>query len=274
LGAGEKDKNREGGAHLSQQEGGQRLIQAVQRAIDILECFDSPDMELPLGELSSKVDLNKSTAHGILATLVHNGYIYQNPETGRYKLGPRFLEKSLQMLGKMSVYQTVHPHLVRITEEYQQTSHLFLYVNEILFCADKVEAAPFVVLSSRIGCQLPFHATASGKVVLANVQHDTSQRILSELQFTRFTPKTICSKDVLMANLFAVRVKGYGVEDEEIEMGTYSIAVPIWNYQGLLGTISVSGMKNRMITIEDDIIRDLMEAAASISREFGYIVPT
>lgn len=247
-----------------------RPIQSVQRAIDILECFDSPETKLSLGQLSSKVKLNKSTVHGILATLVYNGYAQQDRETSKYRLGPRLLEKSLQMLGSISIYETVHPHLVEITEHYQHTSHLFLYINQILFCADKVEAAPFAVFSSSIGCQLPIHATASGKIVLANVQRDALKKLLNQIQFIRYTPNTICCRDTLLASLCEVRAQGYAIEDEEIEIQTYSIAVPIWNYQGFLGTISVSGMKNKMTPMRDDIVKDLKQVAVMVSRQLGY----
>ena len=78
-----------------------------------------------------------------------------------------------------------------------------------------------------------------------------------------------------MANLFAVRVKEYGVEDEEIEMGTYSIAVPIWNYKDCARHYQRFWNENRMIiTIEDDIIRIDLWRQPPQFREFGYIVPT
>ena len=255
---------------MSQVKNKPRIIQAVQRAIDILECFESLDTELPLGELSNKVDLNKSTTHGLLATLIYNGYMYQNPETGGYKLGPRFFEKGLQMLGKMNIYQTVRPHLMSISHKYQLTTHLFLYVNQILFCADKVETESFVVLSSRIGHRHPLHASASGKVVLANLESNALNAVIKDIKFTCFTPKTISSSEELLKVLPHIRTQGYALEDEEIEEGVYSIAAPVWGYRGLLGTISISGMRNHMLPIEKHVVEDLIKSATAVSREFGH----
>ena len=247
-----------------------RIIQAVQRAIEILECFDSLDMELQLGELSKKVNLNKSTAHGILATLIYHDYVHQNPETGAYKLGPKILEKGLQMLGQMNTYQVVRPHLLNIAKKYRQTTHLFLYVNGVLFCADKVETASFVVLSSRIGHRHPLHASASGKVILANLDRSSLNAVIENIKFTRFTAKTISSPKELLDTLPDIQARGYALEDEEIEEGIYSAAVPIWSYQGLLGTISISGLRNHMLSIKEEVVRDLIESAELASREFGH----
>lgn len=73
-----------------QQQKNSRSIQSVQRAIDIINCFDGIGTELSLGEISTKLNLNKSTVHGILSTLHQNNFVRQTP-TGRYTLGGYFL---------------------------------------------------------------------------------------------------------------------------------------------------------------------------------------
>ena len=51
------------------------LIQSIQRAIDILDCFDNNNPELSLAEITKKVNLHKSTVYGIVNTLYFNDYL-------------------------------------------------------------------------------------------------------------------------------------------------------------------------------------------------------
>ena len=69
-----------------------RVIQSVQRALDIIECFDQLNRELSLGEISEKLGLNKSTVHGIIKPYI-NEYIDQNISNGKYLLSPKLLGK-------------------------------------------------------------------------------------------------------------------------------------------------------------------------------------
>ena len=72
-----------------------KIIQSVQRAIDILNCFDDLNTALTLGQISERLALNKSTVHGILNTLHCNDFVRQIP-TGQYMLGPAMLGRHHQ----------------------------------------------------------------------------------------------------------------------------------------------------------------------------------
>ena len=70
-----------------------KTIQSVQRAIDILNCFDAQTPALSLGEISARLQLNKATVHGLLNTLHNNGYVCQNSR-GEYLLGSALFSKA------------------------------------------------------------------------------------------------------------------------------------------------------------------------------------
>lgn len=157
---------------------------------------------------------------------------------------------------------TCLPDLFLVQSSEQSTKHCSW---SELYCADKVEAGSFVIISSRVGSRLPFHATASGKVVLAHLSDSDLRVTLDNLEYTVFTPRTLSSRVAVEESLPAIRKQGYAIEDEEVEIGAYSIAVPIYNCGALIGTISVSGPKNKMLAIKDEVIRDLVETASAVS---------
>ncbi|MAJ60737.1 MAG: IclR family transcriptional regulator, partial [bacterium TMED88] len=57
----------------------------------MLEAFYA-DSELGVSELSRRLNLHKNNVFRLLATLEQAGYIEQNGETDRYRLGTRCLE--------------------------------------------------------------------------------------------------------------------------------------------------------------------------------------
>jgi IclR family transcriptional regulator, KDG regulon repressor len=65
----------------------ERLIQSIERAADVLELFLTNGPELSVKEISDKLQLSKSTVHGMIKTLEHRGYLQQNPEDLKYRLG-------------------------------------------------------------------------------------------------------------------------------------------------------------------------------------------
>lgn len=91
----------------------------------------------------------------------------------------------------------------------------------------KVESpSNYFIISSRAGSKLPMHASASGKVFLANMSSEELEEFLDKYKFTKLTDNTITNKKQLMKCLQEIRNQGYSIENEEIEEGAYSIAPP------------------------------------------------
>lgn len=249
-----------------------RLIQSVKRALDIINCFDSLHTQLSLTEISEKLDLNISTVYGIINTLSAYSYIEKNPNNGKYRLGLEFLLKANLVSQSLDLKEIGHPYLTELTRKHHETSHLYVYQQEQIFCVDKVESPNnYFIVSSRAGSKLPMHASASGKVFLAHMSEPELNNYFQNHKLTRLTDKTITDKKKLTACLQDIRTKGYGIEDEEIEEGAYSIAAPVKDAAGqTVGTVSVIGSLARIKDNEEAIVGDLMEAARSISSQFGF----
>ena len=51
------------------------------------------------------------------------------------------------------------------------------------------------------------------------------------------TEKTLVTREALLADLRLVRMRGYAVDNEEIEKGLRCIGAPVWNYSTKLGAV-------------------------------------
>ncbi|MHB8061304.1 MAG: IclR family transcriptional regulator [Ruminiclostridium sp.] len=250
----------------------QRLIQSVERAAKIIDCFDSLNIQLSLSEISQRINLNISTVHGIINTLVACSYIDKNTDNGKYKLGIKFLLKGIVVSESLDLKEVGHPYLIELTKKYNQTSHLYIYLNKEIYCVDKVESPnSYLIMSSKAGGSLPMHAAASGKVILANLPSEELNNYLINYDFVKITNKTIVDKQKFMEDLKKTRDQGFGIEDEEIEIGACSISAPIRDSKNhVFGTISIVGPIARIKENEQQIYNDLLKAAYSISNAFGY----
>lgn len=250
----------------------QRMIQSLQRAIDIIDVFDSANTELSLHEISQKVGLNKTTVFGLLKTLLANSYINQNQAGGKYRLGIKFLEKGSLVSEGLDLRMICRPYLYALTGKYREASHLCLYQQGEVYIIDKVEAPDaYLIMSSKIGRMVPFHATASGKMVLAYLNKNKANSILAAIELERFTDKTITEVDLLKKALALIREQGYSLEEEEIEKSAYSIAAPIFNHLGrITGSISLSGPTIRIKDNQEEIIQELLHISKIISGELGF----
>ena len=78
-------------------------IQSVQRALSILELFSYARPDLSLAEISQELGLAKATAHNLIRTLEGKGFLSQDLQTRRYRLGSRLLALGAIMSGTLEL---------------------------------------------------------------------------------------------------------------------------------------------------------------------------
>jgi IclR family transcriptional regulator, KDG regulon repressor len=62
-------------------------VRAVERALDILLCFNAEEPIQSLSRIAESVHLSKPTVHRLLATLEKKQFIAKDQATSRYRLG-------------------------------------------------------------------------------------------------------------------------------------------------------------------------------------------
>ena len=95
--------------------------QSLQRAVAILREFSESDPALTVSEVSRRLDLHKSTVSRILATLLEEGLVWHNAETGRYSLGMGLVEMAGVALGQIDVRAAAMPHMADLVAELDET---------------------------------------------------------------------------------------------------------------------------------------------------------
>lgn len=242
-------------------------IQSLERAFAILELFAGGKKELSLGEISQRLGVGKSTCFGLANTLCNLGYLNRDEGRKAYRLGLKILSLASSVQENSILAQIVHPHLVKITKAFGETTHSAVGEENGVVYIDKVEADGSIVINSRIGVKNDLHCTGVGKCILA-WQPEEYLRELYAKPVKAHTKKTITDLRRMRRELTAVREFGYAVDDEEFETGLVCYAVPIFDKTGVTAAISISGPASRMLGAKrDEMVRKLGTSAGEISKE-------
>ena len=248
-------------------------IQSLERAFSILELFlDSSLKERSLKDISISLDLNKSTAFGLVNTLANLGYLQQNEENQKYSLGLKLLSLTNAIPIQSIVSRIVHPYLVKISQKYGETSHCAAVNNNTLIYLDKIEKAGSASINTDRGTQNYLHCTGLGKVLLAHLPEEKAEIILNS-ELKALTYNTITSPAALRKELEWIRKNGYAIDNEEISIGITCYAVPIFSSSDTAPfAISVSGITSRVQNAaKNGLLEDLKSIAREISENaFGY----
>ncbi|NOV00391.1 IclR family transcriptional regulator [Paenibacillus planticolens] len=234
-------------------------VPAIERAHLILKEISLQPGRLKLIDLSRSLNINKSSMYSLLLTLENLGWVEKDAgET--YRLG-----RELSRLGHAAVQQqrnlneSFHKEAsltkLRLGESLQLAR---LDSSEVLYLA-KEEAPTPVRLASGPGTRLPAHATALGKVMLADLSDEELDMLyrIEQEPFPPLTVHSITSLQALKNNLAQIRQQGFALDLEEAVLGFSCAAAPIRNSEGkVIAAVSCSMMspqweQKKQICIEE-----------------------
>jgi DNA-binding IclR family transcriptional regulator len=194
------------------------------RALRILAAFDVDHPRLALTSLSRRSGLPLSTTHRLVGELEEWGAVEREPD-GAYVIGRRLWELSLLAPVHRELSEVAVPYLEDVYVATRQNVHLAVRDGLHSRYVERIHGRTSVPLSSRIGGLLPLHATAAGKVLLADAEPAVVEAALREPE--RLTATTITDPHRLRQVLAEVRHRGYAHSWGEATPATWSVAVPV-----------------------------------------------
>lgn len=248
-----------------------KIIGSVQRALDILDLFETQVVELGTTEIARSLDLPKSTIAGLVHTLVLNGYLAQRSETRKYHLGFKLAERAGVLLSQFDLRKISAPVLAALRDETNESVNLGMRDEDYVVYIERMHGRNMLGMHSEIGKRELVHSTALGKAMLAFSPKHVLTNFLKTYSFEPVTPYTIIDPEVFLNELKHIYQHGYAVDDQENELGGRCVAAPIFDYTGeVIAAVSISVPLQR---IPDNLLeifgRRVKAAAAEISRSLG-----
>ena len=174
---------------------GTSTSQSLERGLAILSSFNSDRPLIGVSELSRELELSRSTAHRYIATLAQLGYLQQDPDSKRYRLGPKVLDLGFSAINSMDVREISAPHLRQLSDETGHTVNLaILDGTDVVYIERCRTARPGqreIDLNLHVGARLPAYCTAMGKAILAFVPEERREEIIARIDFAPRGPNTL-----------------------------------------------------------------------------------
>jgi DNA-binding IclR family transcriptional regulator len=246
-------------------------IQSLERAAAILRLLAGRERRLGLSDVASSLGLAKGTAHGILRTLQQEGFVEQEPASGKYQLGAELLR-----LGNS--YLDVHELRARAlvwTDDLARSSGEAAYLGVLHQQGVLVVHHVFRPDDSRqvleVGAMQPLHSTALGKVLCAfdPVAHSE----VAEAERAPLTARTVTAAADFEAVLELTRARGWGADLEETWEGVASVAAPVYDRRRMpVGAVGVTGAVERVCDadgIRSRLVAAVRDCARAVSRDLG-----
>jgi len=244
-------------------------VPALERGLLILEHLAQSRRGVTLSQLTSKLQLPRSTGHALLLTYQRCGYVQRDRETGRYRLGSRLHTLANMALAGHTLRSHCSSYLHRLMQETHATVHLAVMENGEVILIDRVEPNGNVRLATWVGKRMGLHCTAVGKAIIAHLPPGVLDELIQRQGLMRYNENTISSVRKLRAACEQIRQLGYAVDDEEEEIGVRCIGAPIYNDKGeVVAAISISGAKAQIedIPVRAEVVK---RTAALLSQHIG-----
>ncbi|WP_309119759.1 IclR family transcriptional regulator [Paenibacillus sp.] len=229
-------------------------VKSLFRALKIMDCFSLEKPEWGITELSQHLGFYKSNVSNIVTTFVKAGYLEQNEDNGKYRLGFKILQLGNIISSNISFRKLMIPYMQEIADKVNEIVYLAVpYEGEVIYldaCLPKNQLST----RSMLGVKAPLHCTGTGKAMLSVLPEETVSDVISR-GLKKFTDNTITNAELLLQELAETRERGYSLDRMEHEYGIKCIGMPILNKRKqLIAAISVSGPSLRF---DEEKIREL-----------------
>jgi IclR family transcriptional regulator, KDG regulon repressor len=205
------------------------LLQSLDNALDLLELLAKADRDLSLTEIASNLGVNKPKAFRVLRTLTERGYLSQNRETKRYRLGVRVWELGAAARRRLAIREWALPHMRALAQLTGELVTVNIYDHGDVITLERTDGPRFVAVVEPVGFRLPALPTAAGKVLLAFQPLEEIERVCRE-PLLSVTPRTITSPDEVLEELERVRLRGFAITRGELDLERCAMSVPILDF--------------------------------------------
>jgi DNA-binding IclR family transcriptional regulator len=247
-------------------------VRSVGTALDVLEAVAFSGEELGVTQIAERLQLTKGSVHRHLHTLVERGYLSQNQVTTHYAIGIKS-----RLLARLAP----DPGIAGLAEGPMRELRDRDGHSVVLSCMASGGALVMLTIAGtatieigvRPGSELPFHASAQGKVMLAYSPRPTQERILAASR-ARLTPHTMIHLAAIEDDLARIVRRGYGTAPEEAMLGINAVAAPIFDdHDACIATVALVGSIQFLpANPSAALIKSLKACAHDVSRKLGHSV--
>lgn len=216
------------------------------RIFSLLELIAAKDEFVSLQGLVSETGTPKPTLHRMLQQLESAELLVRQSDGRHYGTGRRLRDLAENILLNATQYGATHAALRGLVDEIGESCNLTALSGDEVIYLDRIETSEPLRFYLRPGSRVPAHASASGKMILAQMTRRQRHKLLENAPLRPCTPNTITDLQALEEELERTAARGWALDDEEFLPGLVCVAMPI---------PSARGRSNRCVAVQAPIMR-------------------
>jgi IclR family transcriptional regulator, acetate operon repressor len=244
---------------------------ALQKAMAILEVIAGETHSIGIPDIAARLNLPRQTVHRMVRQMLEERLLNIDISRERYGIGPRTEELSADVLYSTFRRGPVHAILEELVQTIGETCNIGVLKRHEVIYLDRIETTKKLRVQMAEGDRIPAHASAIGKVLIANLPANGRRRFIASAPLARYTAATIIDAKPLAAEINSIRKQGFALSNAEYIEGLVAAAVPIIVEDGrVMAAISVNAPTARM-TLKDieTHIPDIQSAVKKIQRIYA-----
>lgn len=244
-------------------------MQLVIRTLSLLKTIGTADQPLSVTTLSKSLDIPIPTVHRLITVMVEEGFVVKDAASRRYARGPELgallIREKTSQLAELSL-----PVLESLHRRFNESVFVSQFRGDTVRCVHGIESSHPLRLNVTPGSTLPWHASASSRIILAQLINSARDEIIASHQFKRYTDNTPTTLGELQTKLDNARTQGFDICDDEFESQAWAVAAPILTKDGVIGSITMSAPGGRLSASSDRkrAIEAICESAQQLSESF------
>ena len=222
-------------------------VQSLGRAFAILEEVARHREGIGLADLSKLVGLHNSTTFHLAKTMVSLGYIRQERDSKRYRVGRPLFALAASALDEIEMVNLATPMLEDLSRETGESGHFAVRMGDAVVVIARTSGPGAFQLTDRVGVVRPAHCTALGKIILASLRPDQLKRFLERVDLKPSTKKSITDLRCCCARSPRSGAARWPSTTASSMPEVRCVAVPVYQFhRRLIGALGISGPIWRM----------------------------
>ena len=222
-------------------------VQAVDRALTLLETLAETEHGLRLTDISRRTRISLTTAHRLLTTLQHRRFVHFSQATSTWHVGLQAFAVGSTFGNRRNLATSALPFMRHLRDRTKETVNLGIVEEGTVILVAQVPSLQISKSIAVIGGRTPILASGMGKAILSSYSLRDFHGVVRKRGLHRFTGSTLTSVDVLTEQIGRARVDGFALDDGEFITGLRCVAAPIHDEMAeVVGAISISSTSTRM----------------------------
>ena len=201
------------------------FMTSLARGLAVIRAFGDAPGPRTIAQISQQTGIPRAAVRRCLHTLRQLGYV--DAELNNFSLRPKILALGYSYLSSTPLTLAAQPCLDGISKALGESSSLAVLEEDQVLYVARAATSRVMSVSLGAGSRLPAYCSSLGRVLLAHLPEAELDAYLARTPLLARTERTVTDPARLRALLAEVRRDGYAVNDEELELGLRSIAVPV-----------------------------------------------